>query len=126
MKIIKFYRPIEIYFATQMLAYGLILVMPHNALEGYIDESVPIVGNELYWGIALILVSGFLFYAIVQKRKVIKIVSLCMTSFVWSSIATMFLLSSIETGQVTTGVTYYITAIFAFWLSYRIGGQQDV
>mgnify|MGYP007130809166 FL=1 len=121
----RFFRPIETYFVTQMFVYGFILTLPNNTFYGHMHESVIIVGNEFQWGISLILVSLFLLYAMIQKKKRIKILSLCITSFVWSGVATMFLISSMRTGHVTTGTTYYVTAIFAFWLSYKIGGQQE-
>jgi hypothetical protein len=124
MNLLKSFRPIETYFISQMFVFGLILLLPNNTFDNRAYEPMSLVAREEIWGIALILVSLFQLYSMIQKEKKLKIASLSITSFVWSGVATMFLISSIQSGIYSTGITYYVTSLFAFWLSYKIGGQK--
>jgi hypothetical protein len=83
------------------------------------------LASEVEWGLLCMFISLIQFIAMIKGKNNLKIFSLSLLTFVWSFIATTFVVSSITQKVINTGITYFIIAGFALWLAYTIGGQSE-
>lgn len=119
------FKPIETYFIVHMMTFGLILLYPSNTFSNPVYHTMSLIAKEEYWGVLCVLISLIQLFSMLIENRNMKIISLSLTTFLWSSIGTMFLIESVITNLWNTGITYICIAGFALWLAHTIGGQKN-
>ena len=117
------FKPIETFLIAHMMSFGVVLLLPNDTFASPLYRNMAYIAPEEYWGMLCIFISLFQLFSMLHDEKALKITSLIATSFIWSSIGTMFLIEGIVTGVYSTGITYLCVAILSLWLSYKIGRQ---
>lgn len=118
------FKPIETFLIAHMMTFGIVLLLPNNTFDSPLYKNMAFIAKEEYWGILCVLIALFQLLSMMLDKKRMKIISLSATTFIWSSIGTMFLVEGITRGVFSTGVTYLVIAILSLWLSYKIGRQE--
>jgi hypothetical protein len=119
------FMPMETFLAIQMGVFGGVLLHPSELFSvnpSYTAMSM--LAPEWVWAFICIMASVTLFISMLFRHKRMEILSLSAVTFIWLFIGMMFVVTFLQTGVLSTGVTYLPVAGFALWLAYKVGGTQ--
>lgn len=120
----KNFKPIETFLIGYLATYGLTFLAPKETFSNPVYNTMKNIANEEYWGILFLLVALIQLIAMLENNSNLKIFGLSLSIFLWSSVGTMFVLNSITTGVISTGVNYMWLAVLSLFLIRKIGGQS--
>ena len=120
------FRPIETFLIILTVVFGFVLLMPTHTFDNRAYATMNSLASENVWALISLSIATTQFFSMVYKNKKMKIISLCLVSFFWSFIGSMFFINDIVTGTLNTAFgTYLCIAGFSLWLSYTVGGQRN-
>lgn len=119
------FRPIETFLSGYLATYGLTFLAPAQTFSNPAYNTMKNIASEEYWGVLFVLVALIQLAGMLKNNKNMKLIGLSLSIFLWSSVGTMFILGSISTGVLVTGVNYIWLALLSLFLIAKIGEQNE-